>query len=244
MEREYKRVTAEIKELNEKGEGLIKFASLNVIDLDEDVTRPGAFGNQIMQMVPAHEWKQSPIGKAQIHEEGDDVLAHIRLNLNNSHGKDWYESIKFDMEVFPPPKQEYSYGYSVLKESRGEFENRNVRFLERLDVHELSPVLKGAGIGTTTLALKEGKQSKLEEDIALVREHIEKLIARVKGIKELREKDGRSISKERVKELIDIEGLLVELKHLCESPKDEQGGVITEFHEIEKRMIDFRKSLL
>lgn len=254
MEREYKRVTAEIKELGEKGEGLIKFATLEVIDADQDVSRSGAFGKQTMQMVPAHEWQQSPIGKAQIFEEGNDVLANIRLNLNNSHGKDWYESIKFDMEVFPPPKQEYSYGYTPIKFSHGEFEGQQVRFLEQIEVHEISPVLKGAGVGTGTLLLKEKgqrqkdlhkKQTTLEEDINFVKENIEKLLKRIRGIKEIRENHGREISHERIKELIDIEKLLVEMREIAEPPKkQDHSHLVAEFYAIEKKLIDIRKEII
>jgi len=160
---EYKNITIEVKDLNEKGEGLIKFAQMNVIDSDEDVTLPGAFGSQTAQLVPAHNWAEVPIGKAKIKEDGNDALAEIKLNLKTDLGRNWYEAIKFDMENFPPSKQEYSYGYDVLEESKGEHEGRQVRFLKKLKVHEISPVLLGAGINTMTLALKNQKQSSLEE---------------------------------------------------------------------------------
>lgn len=243
MEREYKNIRGEVKELNEKGEGLIVFATLNVIDSDNDVTLPGAFGTQVAQMVPAHDWSQAPIGKANIREEGDEALAEIKLNLKTDLGRNWYEAMKFDLDN-PPSKQEYSYGYNVLKESRGEFQSRQVRFLEQMKVHEISPVLLGAGINTRTLALKQEKKTTLEEDIKNTREIIEKLITRVGDIKELREKDGRAISKERIKELIDIEGQLLALHELLEPPDKEQNKVIIQYHDLEKRLLDFRKALL
>ena len=56
----------EIKELNEAGEGSLAFASLNVRDRDGDVPLPGAFGEQVAAMVPAHDWTEAPIGKALI----------------------------------------------------------------------------------------------------------------------------------------------------------------------------------
>jgi len=243
MERQYKNIS-EIKQISEAGEGLAIISTFNVIDSDEDVVLPGAFGEQTVQVIPAHDWTESPIGKANIRESGDTAIAEFKLNLQNSIAKDWYASLKFDFDN-PPVKQEYSYGFSILEESRGEFEGRNVRFLKRLKVHEISPVLVGAGIGTTTLALKEDKKpTKLEDDIALVRENIEKLITRVREIKELREKDGRSISKERIKELLDIESLLMEMGELLQPPNNEQSKVIFEFHEIQRKMVDFRKQLL
>ena len=244
---EFKKVKGDFKELNEKGEGLIVFATLNVIDSDEDVTLNGAFGEQIAPIIPAHDWQQVPIGKAKIREDGDSAVAEIKLNLKTDLGRNWYESLKFDMENFPPAKQEYSYGFDVLKESRGEFEGRQVRFLEKMKVHEISPVLLGAGIGTGTLGLKEnGKEkSTLEEDIQLVKEYAENLIKRVGSLKQLREKDGRDISKERIKDLLEIEELLKELQHLCETPKDDEvAKVVSQFQELETVIFDMKKDLI
>lgn len=244
---EFKTNTGEIKELNEKGEGLIKFATLNVIDSDDDVTLPGAFGEQTAPIVPAHDWAQAPIGKAKIREDGDSALADIKLNLKTDLGRNWYESLKFDMENFTPSIQEYSYGYHVIEKSEGEHEGREVRFLKRLKVHELSPVILGSGVDTGTLGLKEdGKgKSTLEEDIQIVKDCTENLIKRVGIIKELREKDNRDISKERIKELLEIEELLIELKHLCETPKDaDVAKVVSQFQELETKIFDMKKDLI
>jgi len=331
MERQIKNITGEVKELNEQGEGLIKFATLNVIDSDEDVTIPGAFGEQTAPIVPAHDWSQAPIGKAKIREDGDSALAEIKLNLKTDQGRNWYEALKFDMEN-PPSKQEYSYGYDVLDSERGEHKGRSVRFLKKLKVHEVSPVLLGAGVVTVTLGLKvdcknckvkkgarlastlnrliensdseraeviasmgssagidantvnqilngsidcpplrrlqgfaralgtslstlrsaaesDGCEysgtSSLEEDVQLVKECTEKLIARVTGIKELREQDDREISKERIKELLEIEKLLIGLKHLCETPKDEDvAKLVSQFQDIETRMFDMKRDMI
>jgi hypothetical protein len=42
----------------------------------------------------------------------------------------------------------------VLESEDGVFDGRNVRVLKRLAVHEVSPVLVGAGVNTRTLATK------------------------------------------------------------------------------------------
>jgi hypothetical protein len=49
----------------------------------------------------------------------------------------------------------------VLERSEGEFEGEQVQFLRRLKVHEVSPVMLGAGIGTRTTAIKA--KDRLEE---------------------------------------------------------------------------------
>lgn len=143
-----------VKTLDVKGEGQAIIAQLDTIDLDGDVTLAGAFGEQTSPMVPAHDWNQAPIGKARIHEENQYAIADFQMNLATSLGKDWYESLKFDM-AHPPPKQEYSYGYTAKEYNFGEKDGQRVRFLKSVQVHEVSPVLLGAGIGTRTLGLKD-----------------------------------------------------------------------------------------
>ncbi|MEK7765262.1 MAG: hypothetical protein AAB368_03395, partial [bacterium] len=79
-----------------------------------------------------------------------------------------------------PPKQEYSYGFRVEESSEGEFRAaegaapQKVRFLKRLAVAEVSPVLKGAGINTRTLALKARLEASLRVPEGLtMAEHLE-----------------------------------------------------------------------
>lgn len=144
-----------VKQFSEKGEGVAVIATLNVIDKDGDVTIPGAFGEQVAPMVPAHDWRQTPIGKVRIHEEGNEALADFQLNLKTDLGRNWYEALQFDL-AHPPAKQQYSYGFSLAKDGAepGEFTGQPVRFLKRLEVHEVSPILLGAGINTRTVGLK------------------------------------------------------------------------------------------
>src|SRR3990167_10560885 len=126
---EKKLIAASVKELNEKGEGTAVIATLNVIDIDHDVTLPGAFGDQVMPMVPAHDWMEAPIGKAHLREVGNEAQAEFQLNLKTSAGLDWYEALKFDLE-HPPAKQQYSYGFSIIEAEDGMFNNERVRFLK------------------------------------------------------------------------------------------------------------------
>ena len=66
MEREYKNIRGEVKQLENPGEGLAIISTFNVIDSDGDVVVPGAFGEQTVQMIPTHNWNEAPIGKAKI----------------------------------------------------------------------------------------------------------------------------------------------------------------------------------
>lgn len=240
---EHKTYQGELKKITEKGEGEAIFATLNAIDSDGDVTIAGAFGEQTVQMVPAHDWTKTPIGKAQIKEQGDHAIASFKLNLDNRLGKDWYAALKFDLDN-PPSKQQWSYGFTILEEGNGEFEERQVRFLKKLRVHEISPVLVGAGVGTGTLRLKEEKKT-LEDQIKGVMDEIRAVIQRVTELHELRSKDGRTISKERLKELFDLKKLINEFDCLLETVDDKAGSeAVMRFHELQNKILDFKKVLL
>lgn len=162
MKTELKRKTFgfELKQLSDDGTGTARIATLNVVDKDGDVARPGDFGEQMVAVQPAHNWSHPMLGKAQIHEEGNEVLASFRLNLKSTSGREWYEVLKFDLEN-GPPIQEWSYGYDAKDFEMGEFEGQRVRFLNKpggsgIKVHEISPVLLGAGENTATLNIKSG----------------------------------------------------------------------------------------
>ena len=94
------------------------------------------------------------------------------MNLGTTLGRNWYHALKFDLE-HPPPLQQYSYGFSLRESSFGQHDGERVRFLKRVEVHEVSPVLLGAGIGTRTLTLKE----KLAEDMRRIEKRFHQMEA-------------------------------------------------------------------
>lgn len=213
-----KQISASLKAISEKGEGTAVFATLNVVDLDGDVTLPGAFGEQVAPMVPAHDWQEAPIGKALIHEVGNEAHADFKLNLATSAGKDWYEALKFDLD-HPPAKQQYSYGFSIIESEMGDHEGQRVRFLKKLKIHEVSPVLLAAGLATRTLALKnahgpEDLGLKMAEQLARSIEYLENTIARIEEVRDMRAKAGRKLSQERLGDIARLKSLLERVKGL------------------------------
>ncbi len=153
------------KNVGDQGTATFVVATLNEVDKDGDVTLPGFFGKQHVTMVPVHDWNHVPIGKGLLYEDGDEVLCDVKFNLKIPAAKDWYEAVKFDFEN-PPSLAQYSYGFDVLEggQKSGYHNGRNVRFLQPKDngtpgvkVHEVSPVLVGAGSNTRTLAVKSRK---------------------------------------------------------------------------------------
>lgn len=147
-----------VETIDEAGKGVARIAQLSAVDSDGDTYAKGAFswkkgGGQWVQMIPAHDRKAMPFGKAWVYEDGDFAYAAFQLNLNTQAGKEWHEALKFDLAT-GSPVQEWSYGYKALdaaKETRG---INQVRVLKQLDVDEISPVIRGAGTGTGTVTIK------------------------------------------------------------------------------------------
>jgi len=150
-----------IEKMDDAGTGLARIARLSAVDSDGDTYLPGAFGwkaggHQWAQMLPAHDRRAMPFGKVRVYEEGDDAFAELNLNLETQAGRDWHAALKFDL-ARGEPVQEWSYGFEVIDMDYQVRGNDRVRVLKRLDVHEVSPVLKGAGVGTGTISIKSAQ---------------------------------------------------------------------------------------
>jgi hypothetical protein len=162
-----KNASAEVKELKESGEGSLVFATLNVPDKDGDILLPGAIGVQVVPILGAHDWTETPIGKATIYETRTEARADFVLNLKTKPGKNWFSAIRFDLDR-PPALMQYSYAFKPNVFDFGEFEGQRVRFLRKVTVIEISPLILGAGVGTRTLALK-GATAAIEKTFDLAR---------------------------------------------------------------------------
>jgi HK97 family phage prohead protease len=144
----------ELKADGQPGEFRAIFSRFNVIDHDGDVTIPGAFkdGEAIRISYWGHRWQDLPVGRGVIHQ--DDKVAWVdgQFFLDTLAGKETYQTVKNLGDL-----QEWSYGYDVNEAETGQFEDHDVQFLTSLTVHEVSPVMLGAGIGTETIDIKGAK---------------------------------------------------------------------------------------
>lgn len=139
-----------------KGEVTAVFARFNVKDHDGDVTLPGAFRDGAGVRVSAYNhasWAHAlPVGKGTISTTDEVAVADMKFFMNTQQGRETFEVVK-ELGALG----EWSYGYDVIESSRGNLGGEDVQFLKTLDVHEVSPVLLGAGIGTGTLSVKSVK---------------------------------------------------------------------------------------
>lgn len=230
MEMEQKTFSEIELKADKEGGFTARIATLNVVDKDGDVTLPGAFpiGKTILISAYQHSsWGDAlPVGKGVIHEKGDDVLVEGQLNLKTDTGRDHYETLKFAPEL-----SEWSYGFIVEEfEENTEFEGQQVsRILKKVDVFEASPVLRGAGVGTATLAIKANNQGMtFTAEAEAVLAAVDDLVTRAKSLADLRRKEGRTLSAaniarirklaERIKE---IEADITELMLVADPPDDD-----------------------
>lgn len=141
--------------LSETGDVTVAFSRFNVIDSDNDVTFAGSMpsGKGVPMSAYGHtSWDGAPpTGKGVIGEKGDLGIFDGAFFMETDQGRNAYHTTKAMAEL-----QEWSYGYNVLDGPPGTFEGKRVRELRKLDVFEVSPVLRGAGVGTATLAIKSG----------------------------------------------------------------------------------------
>jgi hypothetical protein len=153
MEHKVFRGLMEVKADGDQGLVRAVFATLNVVDSDGDVTLSGAFGDQKVRLGAwGHAWQELPVGKGTIGEEGDKAIFDGAFFLDTEAGKEHFLTVKNLAEL-----QEWSYGFRVLESEEGEFEGRQVRFLKKLRVYEVSPVMQAAGVETMTVAIKGEK---------------------------------------------------------------------------------------
>ena len=149
------RKSFDLKDIGDSGKITAVFATFNVIDKDGDVTLPGAFGQQEVKVQPAHDSSTFALGKGRTRETSTEALVDIQMNLDIPAARDWFKSIQFDLNPkYGPPLQEWSYGYRILDSDYEVRDDVEVQILKSVAVHEVSPVMLGAGENTRTVSTK------------------------------------------------------------------------------------------
>lgn len=202
MEPETKTLTLELK-ADSEGEFSATFATLNVIDHQGDVTMPGAFdaGHEVLIGGYQHDMMALPVGKGVIRADEERAWVEGTFFLDTHPGEDTYKTVKNTGGLM-----EWSYIFRVIEASDGDFETDKgmvpVRFLKKVDVWSVDPVLKGAGIGTGTDRIKGlGPNLTFLDHAAGIATAVDEFLARVKERAEVRTKEGRVLSAANVDRL-------------------------------------------
>jgi len=200
-----------VKAMNDEGRGVARIAILSAVDHDGDTYAPGAFGwkeggQQWVSILPAHDRRAMPLGKARIYEEGDAAYAELFLNLNTEAGRNWHHTLKFDLEK-GQSVQEWSYGFDVVEHANDRRDGQKVRVLKKLDVHEVSPVLRGAGVGTRTLSMKSSDP--MLDQLAGLVSALDAMIEEAGSVEELRASG--DLSEDRLAKIAELQQRLADL---------------------------------
>lgn len=206
----------EIKD-EDRGEVAAVFSTFDAIDSDNDVTLKGAFTDGAPVAISAYghrSWSgELPVGKGRIRELSTEAVMEGRFFMDTQKGRDTFLTVKA-MSEDEASLQEWSYSLDNIKSRQGEFDGKQVRFIESVDVTEVSPVLKGAGINTRTLATKGAKFS---EHATSVLADVDALITRASEVMALRAQKGKSLGDESADLLSTLTADLDRLKELLEA---------------------------
>ncbi len=179
------------------------FSTFNIVDSDGDVTEPGAFTEGAPVLISAYNhtsWQDKlPIGKGVITSNDDEAILKGQFFLDTQAGRETFTVLKGVGGL-----QEWSYGYDVIESEQGVWDEEDVQILKEIKVHEVSPVILGAGVDTRTLAIKSGDKKFSEHATSVVAE-VDGLIKRAEAIKTLRQDQGKSLGEQST-------GLLAQLQ--------------------------------
>ena len=218
-----------VTDMDEAGKGLAQIAILSEIDHDGDTYEKGAFswkGDQWCPLLTAHDRWGMPFGKARVYEEGDRALAELHINLETQVGKDWHAALKFDLAK-GQSVQEWSYGFETIDADYKISGDSRVRVLKRLDVHEVSTVVRGAGRGTRTLDMKGIKAALKQGEFKGLIEQLGTMADVLKGDPALLSETGR-------KQLSEIHGAL---GLVLVDPGEEEAKALAEIERLQTSFI-------
>jgi HK97 family phage prohead protease len=212
-----KSLRVEVKD-ETKGEVTALFSTYDVVDSDGDVTLKGAFTDGAEVVISAYghtSWNGVlPVGKGVVRAGSKDAVLEGQFFLSTAAGRDTFEAVKQLGEL-----GQWSYGYDVTKHSYGQHKGQEVRFLEGLLVHEVSPVLVGAGVGTRTLSAKSRRS--LQDQITEAMGLVSQVIDSAERVVALRAEAGKQLSRVNADGLVGLREQLKRLDGLLDVPEAE-----------------------
>jgi hypothetical protein len=208
-------------QVKDADQGLVTavFSTFNVVDADGDVTLPGAFDDGAEWMISAYghkSWEGAlPVGKGIVRATDTEAILEGQFFLDTQGGRETFLVVKNMGDL-----QEWSYSCQPDKYSYGEFEEKHVRFLEHIvSGGEVSPVIKGAGVGTRSLAVKSGLTFAGEAEAVLA--DLEDLVDRAADVMAKRQSKGKGLGAESSALLGRVEVQCKRLGELLATPEPE-----------------------
>lgn len=229
----------------EKGEVTAVFATFGVRDKDGDVTAAGAFEDGADVVISAYQhqsWSGAlPVGAGKIRTTKTEAILDGQFFLDTTPGLDTFRTVA---KLGALGLGEWSYGYDPVKYSFGEHEDERVRFLEQLKVHEVSPVLIGAGVNTRTLAAKAAGQ-RFADELAEVLASVESATKRAADVVALRREKGKGLAEESGGLIERLDVALKSLREVLTTPNEQPdpSEQLAELADIEREFLRFSARL-
>lgn len=177
------------------------FSVFNVRDYDGDVVKSGAIpNNTTVTMAWAHDWSK-PVGKGTVTVDDNKAIFKGKFFTDTDSGNEAYKIVK-NMGA----DQEWSWGFKALETMDGNpenYEGLKTREITKVDIFEVSPVLRGANAHTETLAVKSRQQSFADQCDSTL-DVVNSMVERAKSLADLRAKDNRTIGNESNDALLDL----------------------------------------
>lgn len=155
-------------EVTDEGTVTAVIATLGVKDHDGDVAFKSSFpadGTKLVMSAYGHKsWDgQLPLGFGTLEVSETEAVVKGQFLMDSDQGRNAYVTVKALSEQ---GLQEWSYSLTDIKAHRDTFKGETVRILDSFEMKEFSPTLKGAGIDTRTLAIKDHPDVK-QSDVML-----------------------------------------------------------------------------
>jgi HK97 family phage prohead protease len=204
-----------------------------VRDSYDEIVDFGAFTDSLANKLPTgvwmHDWtkpiartleaREVPPGDSSLPEEiaeygGLYIKGHF--NMATQDGRDAFSNIEFGLI------DEFSIGYSEVEVIGASHAEDGVRHLVKLQLHEWSPVLRGANPMTQLVSLKS-----LRAETTDVLARVASLKTRFLARAEERKSNGRELSDEQVNA---IKTLIQDLEAIANSPQADDARSVDEQH--------------
>jgi hypothetical protein len=204
--------------VKDAAKGLVSavISTFGVIDTDGDVTSKSTFtdGAEVVVSGYGHtSWDgELPLGKGTLSTTDREAVADLQFFMDTPHGLAAFNTIKGLGAL-----QEWSYSLENTVRKAGEIDGQPASFIESTIVKEVSPVLRGASIGTRTLSVK-GADLKFSEHADAVLTEVDTLITRASEVVTLRAAQGKKIGAESAEQLTHLGDALDRLKALLDEP--------------------------
>jgi HK97 family phage prohead protease len=157
-------------EVDAKGHISAIICTTGVVDRQDDVVVPGAFGGGKSDVVVSA-WNHGsfdrgigglPVGVGTVQERGKHGIFEGELLMETEAARDVCALLKK-----LGGRMQWSFGFEIIRQHHGRKDGRAVSYLDEIAINEVSPVLTAASLGTRTTRVASLADANLAAEAAL-----------------------------------------------------------------------------